>query len=44
MNRTPKAVSKLLRKALEKLKENFGDTESLSLPDRTLKPDGDHHD
>jgi len=40
MNRTPKAVSKLLRKALENLKAKFGDTESLSLPDRTFKSQG----
>lgn len=40
MNRSPKAVSKLLRKALENLKENFGDTESFSLPDRPFNPQG----
>ncbi len=36
MNRTPKAVSKLLRRALENLKSHFGDTESFSLPHRTF--------
>ena len=36
MGRTPNAITLLLRRALEKLKSEFGDTESLSLPDRSL--------
>ena len=36
MNRSPSAVAQLLSRALKKLRERFGDTESLSLPDRTL--------
>ena len=36
MNRTPNAVMKLLTRALEKLKEAFGDTESLHLPPARL--------
>lgn len=37
MNRTPKAISHLLSRALKRLKEAFGETESLSLPPRPLK-------
>ena len=33
MGRTPDAVSQLLIRALRKLRESFGDTESLSLPE-----------
>ena len=36
MNRTPNAAMKLLTRALKKLKETFGDTESLHLPQRGL--------
>ncbi len=36
MNRTPNAVTKLLARALKKLKDTFGDTESLHLPPRAL--------
>ena len=36
MNRSPKAVYQLLWRALQKLRESFGDTESLHLPDRNL--------
>jgi RNA polymerase sigma-70 factor (ECF subfamily) len=36
MNRTPNAVTKLLARALKKLKETFGDTDSLHLPPRGL--------
>ena len=36
MERTPKAVSKLLRRALESLRTHFGDTQSLTLPYRNL--------
>ena len=41
MHRSPQAVAKLLSRALLKLKEEFGDTESLHLPDRTLRGEGD---
>ncbi len=36
MDRTPDAIAQLLRRALQKLKSEFGDTESLSLPARSL--------
>jgi RNA polymerase sigma-70 factor (ECF subfamily) len=36
MNRTPEATKKLLYRALEQLKQEFGDTQSLHLPDRSL--------
>jgi RNA polymerase sigma-70 factor (ECF subfamily) len=36
MDRSPDAVSNLLARALRKLKETFGETESLHLPDRAL--------
>jgi RNA polymerase sigma-70 factor (ECF subfamily) len=39
MGRSPAAVSMLLSRALRKLKERFGDTESLGLPDRRLETD-----
>ena len=35
-NRTPDAVAHLLFRALRKLKESFGDTESLHLPPRVI--------
>ena len=34
MDRTPAAVSKLLMRAVDQLRESFGDTESLFLPER----------
>lgn len=37
MGRSPEATSMLLSRALVKLKSAFGDTESLSLPDRELR-------
>lgn len=37
MNRSTKAVYALLSRALVELKESFGDTESLHLPDRILE-------
>jgi len=37
MDRSPAAVSMLLSRALRKLREGFGDTESLSLPRRELE-------
>lgn len=44
MNRTPNAVTKLLSRALNKLKEAFGDTESLHLPPESLEgPGGKSH-
>ena len=46
MGRSPAAVSMLLSRALKKLKQIFGDTGSLSLPDRQLErggPKGERH-
>lgn len=44
MGRSPDAIAQLLRRALSKLRGEFGDTESLGLPDRSLlgeeAPDG----
>ncbi|HAK97197.1 MAG TPA: hypothetical protein DCM87_19960 [Planctomycetes bacterium] len=40
MNRSRTAVAQLLSRALKKLRERFGDTESLSLPDRSLSEGG----
>ena len=37
MERSPKAVAHLLARALRKLKESFGGTESLSLPPRGIE-------
>ena len=37
MGRSESAVKNLLFKATKKLKESFGDTESLNLPDRSLE-------
>jgi RNA polymerase sigma-70 factor (ECF subfamily) len=37
MKRSPNAVYKLLARALLELKKNFGDTESLHLPDKALR-------
>ena len=36
MKRSPNAVSHILLRALRKLRETFGDTQSLNLPDRRL--------
>jgi len=41
MGRSPEAVRKLFGRALLKLRERFGDTESLHLPDRQLKREGE---
>lgn len=41
MNCSPAAVRQLLVRALRELKKNFGDTESLHLPDRQLKVEGE---
>lgn len=40
MGRTESAVKNLLFKAMKKLRESFGDTESLGLPDRELGEGG----
>jgi RNA polymerase sigma-70 factor (ECF subfamily) len=40
MDRTPEAVSQLLWRALKKLKEAFGSTDSFTLPDRALEDRG----
>ena len=40
MHRSPNAVKKLLARALKELKDRFGDTESLSLPPRSLPLEG----
>ena len=37
MGRTPNAISLLLLRATNKLKDAFGDTESLGLPPKDLK-------
>jgi RNA polymerase sigma-70 factor (ECF subfamily) len=44
LGKTPNAVSRLLYRATAKLREVFGDTESLGLPDRTLKRGGGRDD
>ena len=44
MNRSPGAVKHLLSRALENLRDRFGDTESLSLPDRSYQPGGEEDD
>ena len=41
LGRSPEAVRKLLARGLRKLKERFGDTESLHLPEKGLE---DNHD
>ena len=43
MNRSPAAVKQLLWRALKKLKESFGDTESLHLPGRSFR-EGENDD
>ncbi len=43
MGRSPEAVQKLFGRALRKLRERFGDTESLHLPDRQFRPEGEDH-
>ena len=40
MDRSPEAVSQLLWRALKKLKETFGSTDSFHLPDRQLEDRG----
>jgi RNA polymerase sigma-70 factor (ECF subfamily) len=37
MNRTPGSVRNLLLRAMKQLRESFGDTESLGLPDRSFE-------
>jgi DNA-directed RNA polymerase specialized sigma24 family protein len=41
MERSESAVKNLLLRALRELRQNFGDTESLRLPDRSLSPGRD---
>lgn len=41
MGRSPEAVKKLIARALLRLRESFGDTESFSLPDERLSIDED---
>ena len=43
MNRSENAVRLLLARAAMKLRESFGDTESLHLPDRTFNTESDIH-
>lgn len=40
MNRSANAVSHLLHRALERLRDVFGETESFHLPDRSLEEEG----
>lgn len=40
MGRSPSAVKNLLLRAMKQLRDSFGDTESLGLPDRNLTEDG----
>ena len=40
MNRSPNAVYKLLARALLEMRQDFGDTESLNLPERTFESEG----
>lgn len=44
MNRSSKATRQLVWRALQNLRSSFGDTESLSLPDRRLRVEGDDDD
>ena len=44
MGRSPSAVKNLLFKAMKKLQDSFGDTESLGLPDRHLGQDEADHE
>jgi RNA polymerase sigma-70 factor (ECF subfamily) len=43
MNRSPNAVSHLLLRAAQKMKQHMGETESLHLPDRLLNDRGSAH-
>jgi len=43
MGRSPKSVMHLLSRGLRKLKEAFGDTESMSLPQRSLRREDAGH-
>ena len=44
MGRTPSAVTHLLMRALKKLKDSFGDTESLNLPPMRFDETGSGHE
>lgn len=41
MGRSPGAIHQLLARAMDELKRRFGDTESLSLPERILDFDSE---
>jgi RNA polymerase sigma-70 factor (ECF subfamily) len=43
MNRSHSAVKNLLLRAMRELKKSFGDTESLSLPQKRLEEEGESH-
>lgn len=43
LDKTPNAISRMLLRASRKLRESFGDTESLQLPERRLRVEGDCH-
>ena len=44
LNKTESAVKSLITRSLRKLRESFGDTESLHLPDRGLNSEEPDHD
>ena len=44
MGRSPDAVGHLLRRAIQKLKISFGDTDSFRLPDRSLLDEEEQND
>ena len=44
MGRSPEAAQKLFGRAPRKLRERLGDTESLYLPDRRLRREGECHE
>ena len=43
MNRSESAIKSLLLRALKSLRQSFGDTESMGLPDRQLGEEGDRN-
>ena len=44
MNRSPDAISQLIRRALMRLRETLGDTESLGLPAKLFDFQGEEDD
>ncbi len=44
LNKTESAVKSLITRSLRKLRESFGDTESLHLPNRGLDSEEKEHD